>query len=343
MVGDLCVQVNTMARLIYFLFLLNTLGACAQPDASKMKNRNPLICDIETGTCDVPAGTAQDTLQRAPAVPTTANTVTIQYFTDPICSSCWGIEPQLRRLAAEYGSAIEMEYHMGGLLPGWEGFNGGGISKPSDVATHWDEVSLHYKMPIIGDVWLSDPLASSFPPSIAFKAAELQDKQLAHAFMRRMREMVFMEKRNIARQEVINEAAAQVGLDTAQLESDMKGAGDALFKADLALARASGVRGFPTMIFSNAEGERQVVYGARSYEQMVEALKQLAPGAKGQLLHTSVNELFKLHPSWCAQEAALMLNTTPAEITLQLDSQVKAGKLQRFDTRNGSIWRKAKS
>jgi putative protein-disulfide isomerase len=185
MVGDLCVQVNTMARLIYFLFLLNTLGACAHPDASKMKNRNPLICDIETGTCDVPAGTAQDTLQRAPAVPTTANTVTIQYFTDPICSSCWGIEPQLRRLAAEYGSAIEMEYHMGGLLPGWEGFNGGGISKPSDVATHWDEVSLHYKMPIIGDVWLSDPLASSFPPSIAFKAAELQDKQLAHAFMRR--------------------------------------------------------------------------------------------------------------------------------------------------------------
>ena len=328
-----------MARLICLLLLINSLGVCAQTNTSDMKKGNPLLCDIETGACDVPAGTAQD----APAVPTTANTVTIQYFTDPICSSCWGIEPQLRRLAVEYGTAIEMEYHMGGLLPGWEGFNSGGIGKPSDVATHWEEMSLHYKMPIIGDVWLDDPLESSFPPSIAFKAAELQDKQLAHAFMRRMREMVFMEKRNIARQEVINEAAAQVGLDSTRLESDMKGAGDALFKADLALARASGVRGFPTMIFSNAEGQRQVVYGARSYGQLEEALKQLSPGVEGKPLPSSVNELFEIHPSWCAQEAALVLNTAPAEITLQLDSQVKAGTLQRLDTRNGSIWRKAKS
>lgn len=274
---------------------------------------------------------------------TVGSTVTIQYFTDPICSSCWGIEPQLRRLAVEYGAAVNVEYHMGGLLPGWEGFNSGGISKPSDVATHWDEVSQHYKMPIIGDVWLEDPLASSYPPSIAFKAAELQDKQLAHAFMRRMREMVFLEKRNIARQDVINEAATQVGLDSARLESDMKGAGDALFKADLALARASNVRGFPTMLFSNAEGQRQVVYGARSYEQLVEALKQLAPDASAAALPTTVDALFALYPSWCAQEAALMLNTAPAEATRQLDGQVKEGKLLRTDTRNGSIWRKARS
>lgn len=331
-----------MARSVLFLFLLTTFGACAQPNTTHMKSENPLLCDIETGTCEVAGAATQEAGNQAPLQPIVGNTVTIQYFTDPICSSCWGIEPQLRRLAVEYGAAVNIDYHMGGLLPGWEGFNGGGISKPSDVATHWDEASQHYKMPIIGDVWLEDPLASSYPPSIAFKAAELQDKQLAHAFMRRMREMVFMEKRNIARQEVINEAAAQVGLDSVRLESDMKGAGDALFKADLALARASGVRGFPTMLFSNAEGQRQVVYGARSYEQMVDALKQLAPGVSAAPLPTTVDALFALHPSWCAQEAALMLNTAPAEATRQLDGQVKEGKLVRLDTRNGAIWRKAK-
>ena len=32
-------------------------------------------------------------------------------------------------------------------------------------------------MPIDGDVWLEDPLNSSYPPSIAFKAAEMQDKR----------------------------------------------------------------------------------------------------------------------------------------------------------------------
>ncbi|MGU3376971.1 DsbA family protein [Chryseobacterium sp. M5A1_1a] len=29
------------------------------------------------------------------------------YFTGPICSSCWGIEPQLRKLQLEFGKSIE--------------------------------------------------------------------------------------------------------------------------------------------------------------------------------------------------------------------------------------------
>lgn len=332
-----------MARHILFSLVFTAFGACAQTPSTNMKNLDPLLCDIETGTCQIAGVPTQNAVLDTPEQHTATSTVTIQYFTDPICSSCWGIEPQLRRLAVEYGAAVNVEYHMGGLLPGWEGYNGGGIGSPNDVATHWEEASLYYKMPIIGDVWLEDPLASSFPPSIAFKAAELQDKQLAHAFMRRMREMVFMEKRNIARQDVINEAAAQVGLDTSRLESDMKGAGDALFKADLALARASGVRGFPTMLFSNAEGQGQIVYGSRPYEQMVDALKKLAPGVSAAALPTTVDALFALHPSWCAQEAALMLNTAPAEATRLLDGHVKEGKLVRSDTRHGAIWRKARA
>ena len=94
--------------------------------------------------------------------------IKIIYYTDPICSSCWGIEPQLRKLKLEYGNFIEIEYRMGGLLPDWS-YNSGGISKPSDVAHHWDEVSAYYDMPIDGNVWLTDPLSSSYPASIAFK------------------------------------------------------------------------------------------------------------------------------------------------------------------------------
>lgn len=308
-----------------------------------MKKEDPLLCDIETGTCGVPPSSTQGSVNDAPLLPTAGYPITIQYFTDPICSSCWGIEPQLRRLKAEYGTVVHVEYHMGGLVPDWNGFNSGGISKPSDVASHWDEVSHHYNMPIIGDVWLEDPLASSYPPSIAFKAAELQDRDLALSFLRRMREMVFMEKRNIARQEVINEAAAQVGLDTTRLASNMKGAGLALFNADLALARASGVRGFPTMLLSNADGQRQVVYGSRPYAQIVEALRQLSPGLSSAARPSSVKDLFTLHPGWCAQEAAIMLDISPAEATLQLDLLVKRGELERYDTRNGAIWRKPRT
>jgi hypothetical protein len=55
---------------------------------------------------------------------------------------------------------MEVKYRMGGLLTDWS-YNNGGISKPSDVAHHWDEVSVYYDMPIDGNVWLEDPLPSS--------------------------------------------------------------------------------------------------------------------------------------------------------------------------------------
>ncbi|ULT40102.1 DsbA family protein [Niabella defluvii] len=89
---------------------------------------------------------------------------------------------------------MEIDYRMGGLLPDWS-YNSGGISKPSDVAHHWDEVSVYYDMPIDGDVWLEDPLPSSYPPSVAFKAAQMQDHAKAVAFLRIIREMVFCKEK----------------------------------------------------------------------------------------------------------------------------------------------------
>ncbi|HQZ42306.1 MAG TPA: DsbA family protein, partial [Flavobacteriales bacterium] len=145
----------------------------------KTKN-NPLLCDPETGSCELPGGETKEA-SITPS-PTTDKKVKLVYFTDPICSSCWGIEPQLRKIKLEYGDHIDIEYRMGGLLPDWS-YNSGGISGPTDVAGHWDEVSIHYDMPIDGDLWLEDPLDSSYPPSIAFKAAQLQDEAKAQLFM----------------------------------------------------------------------------------------------------------------------------------------------------------------
>lgn len=85
---------------------------------------------------------------------------------------------------------------MGGLLPSFDNnYNSGGITKPADVAVHWDHASDYYQMPIDGNVWLEDPLSSSYPASIAFKAAQLQDEEKAVAFLRVMREMLFLQKK----------------------------------------------------------------------------------------------------------------------------------------------------
>jgi predicted DsbA family dithiol-disulfide isomerase len=236
---------NLKPYLIFCVFTILFAAACQSNNTAMSDPTNPLLCDPDSGICEVP-DTSTSTIGEIESSKT--KPIHVVYFTDPICSSCWGIEPQLRKLKLEYGDALEIEYKMGGLLPDWS-YNSGGISKPSDVASHWDEVSAHYEMPIDGDVWLEDPLDSSYPPSIAFKAAQIQSDEKAIEFLRAIREMVFLEKMNITKWEHLNYAANLVGLDTVKFKEDYNGRANQDFKDDLAMSKMLGVRGFPTLFF----------------------------------------------------------------------------------------------
>jgi putative protein-disulfide isomerase len=296
---------------------------------------NSLLCDPEQGVCEITAGISGN--KRVSA--SSEKPVKVIYFTDPICSSCWGIEPQLRRLKLEYGNSIEIEYRMGGLLPDWS-YNNGGIGKPSDVAHHWDEVSPYYDMPIDGDVWLEDPLHSSYPPSIAFKAAQLQDKEKAVLFLRRIREMVFMEKKNIARWEHLQNAASCVGLDVNQLKADYEGRAKAWFESDLNFARECGVRGFPTMFFVDHSGNKEIVYGSKPYAFYETALLKLNLDATKSEFRKNWETLFSRYSSLTAREFAELSETPRKESEVLLNELTHLGALEKLTTKNGSIWRK---
>jgi predicted DsbA family dithiol-disulfide isomerase len=237
----------------------------------------------------------------------------------------------------EYGPYIQIEYRMGGLLPDWS-YNSGGISKPSDVAHHWDEVSLHYDMPIDGDIWLEDPLDSSYPPSIAFKAAQLQDPHKAIDFLRELREMVFLKKTNITKWENIAAAARKADLDVEQLERDFNGNVNALFKQDLELASQMGVRGFPTMFFVDEQGNQEKVYGTKPYLVYEEALQKLLPTARKAGIDTNWEKLFSKYHTLTAREFSELSSTPREETNVILQSLVEAGSLEELVTKNGSLW-----
>jgi predicted DsbA family dithiol-disulfide isomerase len=304
---------------------------------SQETTTNSLLCDPKQGVCEMPAVAV--TGEHSTTETHTEKPVKIVYFTDPICSACWGIEPQLRRMKMEYGKYIDIEYCMGGLLPSWEGFNGGGISKPSDVYHHWEEVSHHYEMPMVGDVWVKDPLPSSYPPSIAFKAAQMQDADKAILFLRRLREMVFVEAKNITRPELIAEAATWAGLDAKKLEEDSKGKAIGLFEQDLLKARQMGVRGFPTVFFHDANGNRLTVYGVRGYEEFEASVKRLANDAAASPLSADAMVYFKPFSSLTAKELSIFTKTTLEASTTALIALEKEGKTSAIVTKNGTLWR----
>jgi predicted DsbA family dithiol-disulfide isomerase len=308
-----------------------------QNNKSTMKSTNPLLCDVETGLCEIP-GDSKSTAINTPIIG--PKPVQILYFTDPICSSCWGIEPQLRRLKLEYGALLDIEYRMGGLLPSWEVYNSGNISKPSDVAHHWDEVSLHYEMPIDGDVWLEDPLPSSYPPSIAFKAAQMQDEKKAIQFLRRIREMVFMEKKNITKWEHLEAAAKQVGLNAVKLKADFEGEAKELFQKDLDLARSLNVRSFPTMIFSDADQQRLVLKGVRPYEQFEQTLLALYPTALKNAYNTTPAALFAQYPTLTNKEFEVLAGISKETAEKTLAELLAKHQLEQYRSKNGVIWKK---
>lgn len=262
----------------------------------------------------------------------------IVYFTDPICSTCWLIQPVLRKLKLEYDDCLDIEYKMGGLLPSWKNYNRGFIKQPSDAAKHWEEVSSLYNRPIDSDVWFEDPLDSSYPPSIAFKAAQLQNKDKAILFLRRIKEMVFIEKKNITKRKFIENAALSCGLDSAVLFKDIQTKAIDHFKEDLELAQAYGINAFPTLLFSK-DSEKISLEGLQSYEKFEEIIKMFLPNVVKKKIDIDSLALFELYNIMTDDEFSFLTDTDAETAHKSLSALYENGKIEKVEKKNGSVWK----
>lgn len=324
-------------KILSLLLILVCSISCQSQTTSKMNENktNPLLCDPVSGTCAMPL-TAKS--NETVTISIENKPIKIIYYTDPICSSCWGIEPQLRKLKLEYGDYFEIDYRMGGLLPDWS-YNSGGISKPADVAHHWDEASLYYEMPIDGDVWLEDPLDSSYPSCIAVKAAQIQSKEKAVKFMRILREKLYLEKKNIAKWENIAEAAQLANLDLEKLKKDYEGDAKNLFEEDLKLGKSLGVRGFPTLFFSDGNNNQLTVYGSKPYASYENALLALFPDSKKKKnISENTFSLFEIYPTLAPKEYAVIQDISVSDATIILEELFRKGKLYKKSIKNGCLY-----
>lgn len=298
----------------------------------KLEKYNMMNCDTESGVCEV-IQTVPDRKQAVAEKP-----VKMLYFTDPICSSCWGIEPQLRKLKQEYGEYFDIEYRMGGLLKNWSEYGGTDVNGPHSVAQHWDEASAHYDMPIDGDLWKEDPLHSSYPSAIAFKAAQLQDREKAVLFLRKIKEMVFVEKKNIARIEHLKEAAGYAGLDIHRFEYDFHHSANSLFDEDLQMAREWGVRGFPTIYFIDGDDNRFKVYGSKPYKVYEQALLKLIPGVTEKRKPVDLETIFQEFDTVTAKEFSVFYDKNIDEAENDLTGLEQQGKTKRVVSKAGALW-----
>ena len=234
-------------------------------------------------------------------------------FTDSVCSTCWIIQPQLRKLKMEYENYIETEYCMGGLLPYWENYKSGSISKPEDAYDYWDYISKKHDMPIFPDVWKDNPLPSYYAPSIAFKAAQLQNTDKAIIFLRRINEMLFFENKNIVENVLLHIATFESGLDAALLIRDLEGKAQLLFEADLLLAQELNINTLPTFVFTYRFNNSKILKGFQEYECFEKMLLEFVTDATKSPITKRYNKIFKKYPTLSTQEFAFLTDKSIRE------------------------------
>jgi 2-polyprenyl-6-methoxyphenol hydroxylase-like FAD-dependent oxidoreductase/predicted DsbA family dithiol-disulfide isomerase len=266
----------------------------------------------------------------------------VKYFTDPICSTCWIIQPALKKMTLEYGSSLEINYYMGGLLPSWDTCEGK-IKSPADAARLWKDVNATYNMPMDGDIWLEDPLSSSFPPSIAVKAAQLQGDHLAILFLRRIREMLFLEKKNIMRWNYLEAAAKEVGLSLPSFKMAYDGQARVAFQQDLLLARQLGVKSFPHLIFSNAFGRTIRLIGHLNYEDLEKTILELNPHAQRTKIDPRPSNLFRHFPSMLEEEFAVLSDLMTEDARKLLAELDEIGYIRKVPTQKGALYKISRS
>jgi 2-polyprenyl-6-methoxyphenol hydroxylase-like FAD-dependent oxidoreductase/predicted DsbA family dithiol-disulfide isomerase len=262
----------------------------------------------------------------------------VRYFTDPICSTCWIFQPLLKKIHLEYGQYLDIQYYMGGLLPSWNECKGK-IRSPSDAAKHWNEIGDLAEMPLDGDVWIEDPLSSSFPPSIAFKAAQMQDRNKAILFLRRIREMVFLEKKNIVKWKFIWSAALEVGLDLTRFLRDYNNDARLAFEQDLLLAKELNITSFPTLILSDGRGRSITLKGYQQCHKIEHAILELIPHVKKEKINREPKSLFGNFPTMVDFEFALLSNLQKKDAIKVLQELKNNGYIERLESKNGSLWK----
>ena len=197
------------------------------------------------------------------------------YFSDPMCSWCYGFSPVIDEIRRAYGEALPVRVVMGGLRPG--------TATPMtdtarrEVAGHWSHVHDASGLPF--DAAVLEPAGFVYDTDPAARAVVVMrrdDQERALAYLGRLQRAFYAEARDITCGDVLADLAAEHGA-ASDLFLAQWAAEDAKQEtwADYAVSQRAGVTGFPTLVAGpNADG----VYGVvtRGYapgEHVVGVLK----------------------------------------------------------------------
>jgi putative protein-disulfide isomerase len=198
------------------------------------------------------------------------------YFSDPMCSWCYGFSPVIEDIRHTFGRALPVRVVMGGLRPGTE--TPMTEEAKLEIADHWAHVHEATGLPFNG-AGMSRPgfVYDTDPAARAVVTARHDGEEMAASFLGRAQQAFYAEGRDVTTGEVLAELAEDLGLDRVSfLETWAAPETKEETWRDYAISQRAGVTGFPTLVAGpNADGVYGVVTrGFAPGEQVVGILKE---------------------------------------------------------------------
>lgn len=170
------------------------------------------------------------------------------YFSDPMCSWCYGFAPTVEAVADRCGDELPIRLIMGGLRPGTT--DPMTFEAKTQMAQYWTAVEEASGQPFsAGIIQMEGFVYDTDPAARATVIARRQSQETGLAFLHAAQSAFYAKALDVTSPEVLADLAESLGLDRAKFLDDLASeeAKQETWR-DYAISRNAGVTGFPTLI-----------------------------------------------------------------------------------------------
>jgi predicted DsbA family dithiol-disulfide isomerase len=263
----------------------------------------------------------------------------IYVFIDPLCPECWALEPILKKLQIEYGSYFSIRHVLSGRLASLNLRRG---TLNGSLANGWERTASRSGMSCDGDIWSENPISAPFTASIAIKAAELQGRRVGLKFLRKLQELLFLQKQDISEESVLIECAKNVGLEIDEFIKDLHSESAATaFQYDLQITSEMEVDKIPTLVFfnENIEEEGMKVTGCYPYEVYVKIIQDLLQNSPEPTSPPPLEQFLQYFKFVATKEISVVYNMQMNEVEKEMKKLLLKQKVELVPVKYGTFWR----
>ncbi|PYZ93494.1 dithiol-disulfide isomerase [Salipaludibacillus keqinensis] len=270
--------------------------------------------------------------------------VEIYVFIDPLCPECWSLEPTIKKLQMEYSNYFTITTFLGNEIRSLNTPCGKNYQTlVHEMAQSYNETACRTGMPCDGDVWYENAMTTPYSAILAIKAAELQGKAIGSKYLRRVREALFLHKKNIADEDVLLACAKKVqGMDIHEFSKDLNSeVARKSLHDDAKTKKEMDVNSMPTLVFFGEDVDEPgvKVQGSYDYDVYVDIISEMIGKQPEKCPPISIEQFISFYSLVAEKEISVVFDKEMKDVRKDMKKLQLKQMVEEIQTKHGSLWR----